>query len=181
MHVEQRVTEVDQVVPSIYVADCEHGRGVFASRPIRAGETILHYRGRRYDRDDPIHRTESAALLLQTGARTYILPDSPAVCVNHSCAPNAGLVGNRRLVALVDIRPDEQVTFDYSTTMDDGMWTLDCRCGQRECRGLVEDFRRLPRPVQERYLDLGVVQGFIACRYRRRREAPDSYADAAIA
>lgn len=166
---------------SIYIADCEFGRGVFAARLIRAGETIVHYHGRRFERDDPIHHTAEAAMLLQTGARTYILPDSPAVYVNHSCSPNAGLVGNRRLVALVDIAPREQVTFDYSTTMDDGLWSLECRCGHRECRGIIEDFRLLPGHVQQRYLDLGVVQGFIARRYRKRPEAPGAFAGAAIA
>lgn len=166
---------------SITIGDCEYGRGVFAARPIHRGETILIYRGRRFDRDDPIHHTADAAFLLQTGVRTYILPESPAVYVNHSCAPNAGLVGNRRLVALADILPGEQVTFDYSTTMDDGLWSLECRCGHRDCRGLIEDFRHLPRRVQQRYLELGVVQGFIARRHRQRPEATGGFADAAIA
>jgi uncharacterized protein len=177
----QPVTEVYPVRGNITIADCEHGRGVFATRPIRRGETILIYRGRRFDRDDPIHHTSDAAFLLQTGARTYILPESPAVYVNHCCVPNAGLVGNRRLVALADIAPGDQITFDYSTTMDDGLWSLQCGCGHRECRGLVEDFRHLPRCVQERYLDLGVVQGFIARRYRQRSEAAGGFAGQAIA
>jgi hypothetical protein len=173
--------EVRLVSASFYIADCELGRGVFASRTIRAGEIILRFRGRRFDRDDPIQHTAAAALLLQTGVRTYILAESPSVYVNHSCAPNAGLVANRRLVALGDILPGEQITFDYSTTMDDGLWSLDCLCGSRECRGTVKDFKHLPRRVQERYLDLGVVQGFIARRYRQRPEAPGAYADAATA
>lgn len=165
---------------SITIGDCDYGRGVFATRAIRRGETIVVYRGRRYDREDPIHHTPDAAYLLQTGARTYILPESPAVYVNHACAPNAGLVGNRRLVAIADILPGEQITFDYSTTMDDGLWSLECHCGHRECRGLIEDFRHLPRRLQERYLDLGVVQGFIARRYRQRPDAA-GFADQAIA
>lgn len=166
---------------SIYVADCEFGRGVFAARAIRKGETIVHYRGPRFDRDDPIHHTEQAAMLLQTGIRTYIQPGSPSVYVNHSCAPNAGLMGNRRLVAIRDILPGEQVTFDYSTSMDDGMWSLECRCGHPECRGLIEDFRHLPRRLQQHYLELGVVQGFIARRYRQRPASQDAFADRAIA
>jgi len=174
-------TEVYGVPASFYIADCELGRGLFASRTIRAGENILRFRGRRFDRDDPIHQTEAAALLLQTGMRTYILAESPSVYVNHACVPNSGLVENRRLVALRDILAEEQITFDYSTTMDDGLWSLECRCGHRECRGTVKDFKHLPRRVQEHYLDLGVVQGFIARRYRRRPEAPGAYADAATA
>lgn len=166
---------------SIYIADCAFGRGVFAARPIRRGETILRYHGPRYDRDHPIHHTPGAAMLLQTGARTYILPESPAVLVNHSCCPNAGLVGNRRLVAIADILPGEQVTFDYSTSMDDGIWTMTCGCGHPECRGVVMDFRHLPERLRDRYLALGIVQGFIARQYRQRPDAAGGYADAAIA
>lgn len=180
-HAGHGVTEVVWVRATFHIAECEFGRGLFASRTVRKGEIILRFRGRRFDRDDPIHHTETAALLLQTGVRTYILAESPSVYVNHCCVPNAGLVGNRRLVALSDILPGEQITFDYSTSMDDGLWSLECRCGHRECRGIVRDFKHLPRRVQERYLDLGVVQGFIARRYRQRSEASGGCADAAIA
>lgn len=171
---------------SIYIEECELGRGIFAARAIRKGEIITSFRGPRFDLDDPIHHTERASMLLQTGSRTYILPESPSVYVNHSCVPNAGLVGNRKLVALTDILPGEQVTFDYSTSMDDGLWSMECRCGHRECRGLIEDFRHLPRRLQQHYLELGVVQGFIARRYRQRPEtqessAQQSFADRAIA
>lgn len=178
--VGQRVTEVRRVAESIYVAECAHGRGVFAARAIHKGEVILSYRGRRFDRDDPIHQTPEASMLLQTGSRTYILPEVPSIFVNHSCVPNAGLVGNRRLTALVDILPGEQVTFDYSTTMDDGIWSLECCCGHDACRGLIQDFRHLPPRLQRHYLDLGIVQGFIARRYRRR-PGEEAYADRAIA
>lgn len=166
---------------NIQVQECEFGRGLFAARGIRRGETILTFRGRRFDRDDPIHATPDASLLLQTGSRTYILPEAPSVYVNHSCVPNAGLVANRRLVALTDILPGEHVTFDYSTSMDDGMWTLECRCGHAECRGLIEDFRHLPAPLRRRYLEQGIVQGFIARRYRRRPESGDARVERAIA
>jgi len=152
---------------TFYVADCSVGRGVFAARRIAPGETILRFRGMRIDRDDPIHHTEQASFLLQTGRTTYILPAAPAVLVNHSCNPNAGLVDNRRLVALRAIAADEEIRFDYSTTMDDGMWTLDCRCGDPSCRRVVTDFDQLPADVRENYLRVGVVQGFIARRYRR--------------
>ena len=182
----QAVTEVWRVPESIYIEECELGRGIFAARAIRKGEIITSFRGPRFDLDDPIHHTERASMLLQTGSRTYILPESPSVYVNHSCVPNAGLVGNRKLVALTDILPGEQVTFDYSTSMDDGLWSMECRCGHRECRGLIEDFRHLPRRLQQHYLELGVVQGFIARRYRQRPEtqessAQQSFADRAIA
>jgi hypothetical protein len=161
-----------RMASTCYVADCPVGRGVFAARVIEPGETILRFHGPRVDRNDPIHFTDVAANLLQTGRTTYILPAAPGVLVNHSCNPNAGLVGNRRLVALRRIARDEEIRFDYSTTMDDGLWTLDCLCGDPACRRVVTDFHLLPDAVRDLYLQAGVVQGFIARRYREDAPPP---------
>jgi hypothetical protein len=150
------------------VAECSLGRGLFATREYREDDLILVLRGPAYRRDHPIHATEEGPNLLQTGRRTYILLGDPGVFANHSCDPNAGIRGNRRLVAIRPIAIGEEIRFDYSTTMDEDFWTLDCRCGAACCRGRVEDFRRLPPEIRRRYLDLGIVQGFIARRYRDR-------------
>lgn len=157
---------------AVVIGPCDVGRGVFAARDLAPGETILTFRGPRVERDDPIHASPLGANLLQTGRRTYIMPSPPAVLVNHSCDPNAGLVRNRTLVALAPIPRGREIRFDYSTTMDDGLWSLECRCGSTLCRGLVTDFHQLPGEVKERYLSLGVVQGFIARRCLGRPFAP---------
>lgn len=158
----------DASAAGVEVRPCALGRGLFARRAFAPGDLILRLDGPRYERTDPIHATDEGANLLQTGRRTYILLHPPAVFANHSCDPNAGVVGNRRLAAIRAIAPGEEITFDYSTTMDEDFWTLECRCGAPNCRGRVTDFRDLPAPLRRRYLDLGVVQGFIAVRERRR-------------
>lgn len=158
----------DASAAGVEVRPCALGRGLFARRAFAPGDLILRLDGPRYERTDPIHATDEGANLLQTGRRTYILLRPPAVFANHSCDPNAGVVGNRRLAAIRAIAPGEEITFDYSTTMDEDFWTLECRCGAPNCRGRVTDFRDLPAPLRRRYLDLGVVQGFIAVRERRR-------------
>ncbi len=151
----------------VYVGTCELGKGLFAGSPIPAGSLILPLSGRAFGRQDPIHRTPEGANLLQTGPHTYILLEPPAVFANHSCEPNAGIRFNRQMVAIRDIAVGEEIRFDYSTTMDEDFWTLPCRCGEAHCRGLVTDFDQLPEPLQRRYLDMGIVQGFIAARARR--------------
>jgi hypothetical protein len=148
---------------------CPVGRGLFAARDYQPGEVILRLGGPRYGREDPIHLTEAGANLLQTGPRSYILLEAPAVFANHSCDPNAGIRANRTLVAIRPITAGQEVRFDYSTTMAEDYWTLQCRCGSPLCRGVVTDFRLLPPEIKQRYLDLGVVQGFIARAERRRR------------
>ena len=151
--------------PQLTVAPSAIGQGLFAARDYRAGELIMILRGPRFERDDPLHQTPSGANLLQTGRRTYILLGPPGVYANHSCDPNAGIARNRRLVAIRDIGVGQEIRFDYSTTMDEDFWTMTCLCGAANCRGNVTDFRQLPAEVRQRYLDLGVVQGFIAQRY----------------
>lgn len=151
----------------VVVGPSDIGKGLFAARPFRPGERILPLRGLRVDRDHPIHLSDAGANLLQTGRRTYILLEEPGVYANHSCDPNAGIVGNRSLVALRPIAAGDEIRYDYSTTMDEDFWTMECRCGAANCRRVVADFRTLPRDVQGQYLELGMVQRFIARRVRR--------------
>ena len=147
---------------SVLVKTSPTGLGLFAQMPFQPGDRILKLDGPRFNRDNPIHQTESGANLLQTGWRTYILLKAPAVYANHSCDPNAGIRDNRELVAIRAIAPGEEIRFDYSTTMAEDFWTMRCQCGSPQCRGTIKDFRELPPPVQKRYLDLGLVQKFIA-------------------
>lgn len=152
----------------VAVRPCTLGRGLFALRAYAPGEVIVKFKGRRVDRGDPLHFEMVGANLLQTGRRTYILPEPPAVFANHSCNPNAGIRHNRDLVAIEPIAPGDEICFDYSTTMDEEYWTMPCACGAPNCRGVVRDFDQLPEDVRRRYLKLGVVQGFIARRFRRQ-------------
>ena len=153
--------------PQTRVAPSAIGQGLFAERDYQAGDLIMILRGPRFGRQDPLHETPDGANLLQTGFRSYILLGSPGVYANHSCDPNAGIMENRRLVAIRAIETGEEIRYDYSTTMDEDYWTMDCLCGTESCRGVVTDFRYLPRSLRERYLDLGIVQRFIARRYRQ--------------
>lgn len=157
--------------PDVFVAACELGSGLFAGSPIAAGSEILPLTGPPFSRQDPIHDTPDGANLMQTGPRSYIMLQPPAVFANHSCDPNAGIKAGRSLVAIRDIPAGKEIRFDYSTTMDEGFWTMPCRCGHPACRGVVTDFVDLPLSVQRRYLDLGIVQEFIALRVGGRMAA----------
>jgi hypothetical protein len=71
------------------------------------------------------------------------------------------------LAALRPIAEGEEARFDYSTSMWEELWSLDCRCGAARCRGVVGDFPCLSRKLREQYLSLGVVQRFIVSRLER--------------
>jgi SET domain-containing protein len=151
---------------SLAIRSSATGRGVFATEPIAAGALLMRFTGPllRYAQTTP------QTLALQIGPDLYIgesggLDD----CVNHSCAPNAGLVidgTDVRLIALRDIAAGEQVTFDYSTTMDEDDFEFDCLCGAADCRGRIRDFKHLDVSLKRRYAQLGIVP-----TYNRRHVA----------
>ena len=116
---------------------------------------------------DAVAKGEWQCYPLQIGRGVYVDLEEPGCFANHSCEPNAGIVGGV-LIAIQSIAAGSEVRYDYSTTMDEDYWTMPCRCGVSECRGVITDFKDLPRVVRERYLTLGVVQPFIAEQYRRK-------------
>ncbi|MDB9333950.1 hypothetical protein, partial [Nodularia spumigena] len=73
----------------------------------------------------------------------------------------AGIVNSNILIALNDIAQDEEIFYDYSTTMSEKLWTMKCSCGSSICRGVVKDFHYLPTDIKAKYLNLGIVQKFI--------------------
>jgi hypothetical protein len=146
------------------VRDCAFGRGLFADRRYEPGETILYFEGRRVTADEAAVLDADECYLIQLGRNSYLDPDPPGRFVNHGCDPNAAIRDDFVLVALRAIELDEEILFDYSTTMSEGDWTMECRCGSPACRGRILDFGELPEALQERYLALGVVQRFISAQ-----------------
>lgn len=151
-------------VGGVYVAPSRlSGHGVFAGRHYEAGEGLFELQGEALTKAQIlVGGEEHAANAYQIDNDLYIYPLHPeGRFMNHSCDPNAGLREDRRMVALREIFPGEEVLFDYSTTMSEQHWTMPCRCGALTCRGLIGDFHELPWRVQQRYLRLAVVQRFI--------------------
>jgi SET domain-containing protein len=133
----------------VYIkGSAQHGRGVFARASIAAGEVILLFTGpvlsRAQVREDDYH--------LQIGEDVYLGASGAADdYVNHSCAPNSGFRDDLSLVALRAIGADEEITWDYSTAIDEaGFDGFPCQCGAGTCRGRVHSFRHLDALTRER-------------------------------
>jgi hypothetical protein len=106
---------------------------------------------------------------LQIGPYEYLNIREPGVLVNHSCEPNAGLKDDVCLVALCDIMQGREITYDYSTTIENNtLCTFRCSCGSALCRRTIGDFSDLPRNLQHHYRRLEIVQQYIAAGYRRK-------------
>lgn len=136
----------------IYVKETtKMGAGIFASRDIAKDETILEFRGPRVKIEDVqgIPR-EVWDHLFNVGLDEYIIAREPAVRTNHSCDPNAGIMKDVLLVAMRDIKKDEQITFDYSVITADN-WQLECRCGSPKCRKIISNYADLPEALKKKY------------------------------
>jgi uncharacterized protein len=144
---------------------------VFAIQSFRPGQAILVLTGPVLDHAEVLALGGDRAYALQIGRDEYLDAMPPGRYANHSCDPNAGIMNDRKLIALRAIGPGEEIQFDYSTAMSEDHWTMECRCAQPGCRRVILDFHHLPPITQNRYLQLGIVQRFIVNEVRRRSPA----------
>jgi hypothetical protein len=149
------------------IAKSPHGLGLLAAADIAAGSIILFITGELVGLEEVLASGIDESYPLQVAPEIYLDLDSRSRVINHSCIPNAGLRSDRIMVALRDIRRNEEILYDYSTTMSERRWLMQCMCGEANCRGTVGDFHDLPHDVQRRYLQLGIVQSFIVVEYWR--------------
>ena len=144
------------------------GEGLFAREAIACGEPIVEWTGRalslaQWQRVPQRIRENS----VQIGDDAYLVPDVLVAGdhVNHSCEPNAGLRGDRTIVAMRDIAAGEEITYDYAMSDGSPYDEFVCCCGAPACRGNVtgDDWRR--PELQERYR--GWFSPYLAARIRR--------------
>jgi|688.fasta_scaffold50689_2 cyanophycin synthetase len=125
------------------------GLGVCAVRDIAAGESIIKTWGEQAG--------QRSQHTIQVDVTTHIVPDGVAVLVNHSCAPNCGVVirsGVKQIEfrALRPIPAGEEITVDYDT-FEYEVTHLGgpCRCGEKTCRVRIAGYRHLASDVKARY------------------------------
>jgi len=141
------------------------GKGVFVKDgPIEKGEMLFVMGGsiltiedenqlRGVVADKPIEISEHFSIGPRNAAELKRMPQH---YVNHSCNPNAGFKGQIFMVTMRQITAAEEITYDYAMTMHSSpestsFFTMDCQCGQPNCRGLItEDDWQRPE-LQRRY------------------------------
>ena len=112
-----------------------HGNGVFAALPVRKGERLIEYKGRRRTHEEvdagDSGDIESGHTFLFTLDENWVIDanfeGNDARWINHSCAPNceAVLVENEDdpkrtqvfIEAIRAIKPGEELTYDYGITL----------------------------------------------------------------
>ena len=148
--ISNRFRKLSIMHSKIYVADSDLGKGVYAKVHIKRWETLFYLTGRLITFQEAV-TIPQGEYSVQIGIDRYVDPWSPARYLNHSCAPNVGFRDELRVVALRPISPGEEVRFDYSTTMLERAWEMDCSCGSFQCRKKIQDFDLLPLAQQVQY------------------------------
>ena len=137
------------------------GIGVFASRNIPSGNFVLKMHGDIVD----LEKVWDHARFLQVADRLFLGPSGLADdYVNHSCEPNCGIINFNDQYILRSIRHiemGEEITFDYSTWMNNDYWKMECRCGSLNCRKLILDFGYLNMALQDRYIEMNIVPQYV--------------------
>jgi SET domain-containing protein len=94
------------MIDNTYVNDSKiHGKGLFASGSIPAGDIIGWLRGKPSDIDGPY------VLWISASEGIEVLCDFRYI--NHADDPNACYYDDLSVVALRDIQPDEEITHNY--------------------------------------------------------------------
>lgn len=117
------------------------GRAVFAGRRFWPGDYILKFGGTIIDRD----HVSRPNYTLTIGNNRYLSPSGDDDdLANHSCDPNTQVIvrdldgGHVILSAIKVIEPEDEITFDYESTLEkDDPWTMQCRCGSPFCRKVI--------------------------------------------
>jgi len=131
------------------------GMGIYALQNIMMGELLCVWGGRAMPQTEFAELSEERkSHSLQVAENVYLVTDEEREEVdyfNHSCNPNAGMMGQSCLVAMREIVIGEEVCFDYATSDGSDYDEFVCRCGAEECRGVVrgDDWKR--KELQVRY------------------------------
>jgi len=146
-----------------------YGFGVFCTKKIYKGETIRLFTGKRL-KEDICDKMIADGLLnnddvFQVQHDEYFILDDISILFNHSCEPNAGIKGESTLFAINDILPNEEITYDYSTTVDPNNFTFttmtNCLCKSAKCRKILGNVLSIPKDSLEYYKKEGALQDYI--------------------
>ena len=144
------------------------GCGVFVQKSVQAGEVLSVWSGEIMTLAQvhllPAHIRPYSVQVEENLCLVTTRPPEPADYINHSCDPNAGLVGQITLIAMRNIAPGEEVCFDYAMSDGSPYDEFECACGATNCRGHVSGNDWALPQLWERY------EGYFSPYLQRRIE-----------
>jgi len=129
-----------------------NGKGIFAKLNFMKGDTIFMWKGKLKKGSFPWYVGDR---WFHVEEHEWVAPliSNPGYYINHSCDPNAGIKDSIKIVAMKNIRRDEEVTFDYSTSESENGWYLICHCKNKNCRRIIRSYEFLSAELKLRYRD----------------------------
>jgi SET domain-containing protein len=125
----------------IYPAESKiHRWGLYAGQRIPANRKVIEYRGEKIGPAEADRRGDTPYLFVLDDYWTLDggVGGSGAELINHSCQPNLVsriMKGHILYMSLRPIKKGEELTVDYN--YDDTDETMNCKCGTRSCRGVI--------------------------------------------
>jgi SET domain-containing protein len=117
-----------------------NGDGLYSTRLIKKGSRIGLIQGETVIVKKFTEKLSQQSLnWIGIGRYSWIdTKNSPFKFINHSCDPNAYILGKKTVVALKRVEPSDEVTMDYSLTEADEGWSIEqCSCGNTNCRNKI--------------------------------------------
>ncbi|MDQ6757921.1 MAG: SET domain-containing protein [Bacteroidota bacterium] len=146
---------------TIIVKDCKFGKGIFTTIDLPKNSVLFKITGKPLTFDGTLALGNDECYCLQIAINKYIIPDYPFHLSNHSCDPNCGINRRMEFITLRNVTAGEEILWDYSTSMLEKHWAMQCDCGSLNCRQIIRDFDELTMDVQERYLNMEIVLPYI--------------------
>lgn len=128
----------------------ECGKGIFSRKARRKNEILFSFGSQVVPWTKANHRS------IQLGKNRWLNPSKQELgyYVNHSCNPNAQFKAPHHVAALQDIKPNQEITLDYSTLVNIPRWGMECSCGAKNCRKMIKSYSKLPRKLQKEYKEI---------------------------
>jgi hypothetical protein len=144
-------------------------RGAFATRAVAAGTRICMLTGTTYSRSGILAAIARGEVRdgtdpLELGPDRYLRLDEASLAFNHSCAPTAALAKRSDLIALRDLAPGEEITYDYATNSsvrNPFVMAFECACGAPGCRGRIGNLASVPVEQLRAYFAAGLLQDYL--------------------
>lgn len=130
-----------------------YGKSIFVAKNFKKGETVFIVCG-------PIIKKPSI-YTVPIDFDLYIDPMPPGKILNHSCEPSCGIKNRTEVVAMRNLKKDEEITIDYAMIVpkyDEKKLkqNIVCKCGSKNCRGKFGSCNNLSKKLKKKY------KGFIS-------------------
>ena len=134
------------------------GKGLFALERIKKGETVVIFGGQYVSSEEAQIAKKHGKAVMQWDEDLYTVSDSDvglAYYVNHSCDPNTWMIDAFTLSAMTNIKPNTEISVDYSLFLDDENYISDwkCKCESNKCRKRITGKDWKLKELQKRYKD----------------------------